>query len=303
MRWKVVPPSSTGLSSSSIWRVRLADRAEFESQKVRNSVQSLIEHFYHAAPGWVDGTTQFGALIREHLRPEFRVLDLGAGSGKAGPVNFQGEVLATIGIDPDWYISHNPRIDYAVMGLAERLPLRDASFDVVFCDWVVEHLARPEVVAAEVLRVLRPEGYFIFRTGNLCHYSYAIAAATPHHQPIPLLQIVVVHPARSGFRSARRDPVEINAVQAGDPAVLVRETLEVEAADLPGREFRDRARCNQRYRYPLAPRVHAGDARDSGQQYVSVAGQRRLAQNYLMALEVGRHQHVHQRHQLHRREP
>lgn len=147
---------------------------------MRTSVQSLIEHFYHAAPGWVDGTTQFGALIREHLRPEFRVLDLSAGSGKAGPVNFQGEVLAAIGIDPDWYISHNPRIDYAVMGLAERLPLRDASFDVVFCDWVVEHLARPEVVAAEVLRVLRPEGYFIFRTGNLCHYSYAIAAATPH---------------------------------------------------------------------------------------------------------------------------
>jgi SAM-dependent methyltransferase len=163
-------------------------------------MQSLVERYYHAQPRWVNGTAQFGALIRERLRPEFQVLDLGAGSGKVGPVNFRGEVRLLLGVDPDWYISNNPRIDYAVVGLAERLPLRDASFDLVFCDWVAEHLARPEVVVAEVFRVLRPGGYFILRTGNLCHYSYAIAAATPHW-----FHRLVANRVR-GLRQDRGDP-------------------------------------------------------------------------------------------------
>ncbi len=147
---------------------------------MHSSVKALTESLYHGRPQWMDGTSQFSALIRKQLRPGFRILDLGAGSGKVGPINFQGEVRAVVGIDPDSHIRNNSRIDYAVVGIAERLPLQDASFDLVFCDWVVEHLANPEVVAAEVFRVLRPEGSFIFRTGNLHHYSYAVAAATPH---------------------------------------------------------------------------------------------------------------------------
>jgi SAM-dependent methyltransferase len=85
-----------------------------------------------------------------------------------------------VGIAPDRAIIGNSDVDWRVVGIAESLPLRRASFDLGFADWVVEHLASPAAMASEVFRVLRPGGFFIFRTGNLRHYSYAIAGHSPH---------------------------------------------------------------------------------------------------------------------------
>jgi SAM-dependent methyltransferase len=145
-----------------------------------NSVKVLTERLYYGRPNWVDGTSQFAALIRQRLRPDFRVLDLGAGSGKAGPVNFRGEARIVFGVDASPWIKGNSRIDHGVIGLAEHLPFRTGSFDLVVSDWVVEHLAQPGEVASEVFRIVKSGGLFVFRTGNLHHYSYAVAAATPY---------------------------------------------------------------------------------------------------------------------------
>lgn len=147
---------------------------------MRVSVKSLTEHFYYGRPDWVDGTSRFGALIRDRLQPGFRVLDLGAGAGKPGPINFRGKVRNVIGVDSDRYVKENANIDYAVIGLAEHLPFRAGSFDLVVSDWVIEHLAQVGEVAREVFRVMKSGGVFALRTGNVCHYSYAIAAATPY---------------------------------------------------------------------------------------------------------------------------
>ena len=49
-----------------------------------------------------------------------------------------------------------------VQGSSERLPLRNASFDVVFCDHGALSFARPEPSVAEAARVLRPGGTFAF---------------------------------------------------------------------------------------------------------------------------------------------
>jgi SAM-dependent methyltransferase len=147
---------------------------------MQSSVEALTRRLYYRRPNWVDGTSRFAALIRQRLRPEFRILDLGAGDGKPGPVNFKGEVRSVIALDPNSYIRWNSKIDQGVIGLAEGLPFRGDSFDLVISDWVVEHLARPDGVVSEVFRVLRSGGYFVLRTGNIVHYSYAVAAATPY---------------------------------------------------------------------------------------------------------------------------
>jgi len=147
---------------------------------VRPGVRELTQRFYYQRPCWVDGTSQFAALIHKRLSRDARILDLGAGRGKAGPVNFRGEAGVVVGVDPDWGLSENSSVDRHVLGLAQKLPFRAAAFDLVFSDWVVEHLPDPAGAITEVFRVLKPGGSLVFRTGNLFHYSYAIAAVTPH---------------------------------------------------------------------------------------------------------------------------
>jgi len=53
-----------------------------------------------------------------------------------------------------------------LQGGGEHLPFADASFDMVVSVWVLEHLETPENVFAEVWRVLRPGGHFVFLTPN-----------------------------------------------------------------------------------------------------------------------------------------
>jgi SAM-dependent methyltransferase len=163
---------------------------------MKHNVQRWKERLYNRQAGWVDGTTQFAAFISKHLHPDMRLLDLGAGPGKPGPVNFCGSVATVVGVDPDWAIKDNDRVDYRVLSVAESLPFRAESFDLVFADWVMEHLANPTAVASEILRVLKPGGFFLFRTGNRRHYSYAVAAHTPHwfHQ-------LVANPVRGLVRN------------------------------------------------------------------------------------------------------
>jgi len=56
-------------------------------------------------------------------------------------------------------------IDYRE-GVGEALPWPDASFDVVTCVDVLEHVDDLDMVLSEAARVLRPGGWFLFDTIN-----------------------------------------------------------------------------------------------------------------------------------------
>lgn len=70
---------------------------------------------------------------------------------------------------------------------AERLPFDAESFHAVVCNFVVHHLARPEVVFKEIARVLRPGGRlaFVLWGPKEDHTSGGIffAAVEEHHDP------------------------------------------------------------------------------------------------------------------------
>jgi len=146
---------------------------------MKPGVLRLHSRFYDSVPSWVNGTERFASSVRKYLDPSMAVLNLGAGPGSGG-LHFDREANKVIGIDPDDAIAFNQRLTYRVRGLAEALPFRDEVFDLVYMDWVVEHLPSPRTMAGEAFRVLKPTGRLLFRTGNLFHYSYAIACATPH---------------------------------------------------------------------------------------------------------------------------
>lgn len=115
--------------------------------------------------GWRLATDQYEALIRAHLRPGARVLDVGCGRG--GVLEQIGAAVDhPFGLDPDWRSLAEHRLPDLprAAGASEAIPLPAASVDLVLSSWVLEHLPAPERTFAEVARVLRPGGVFIFIT-------------------------------------------------------------------------------------------------------------------------------------------
>ena len=144
-----------------------------------NKVANLQDRFYESRrPQWLDGNEVFARMVHDLLFPGIRVLNLGSGGGP-GSVDLGAPDHTIVGIDPDPAVAKNRSLTHRSQGLAEALPFRDQVFDLVFMDWVVEHLGSPVDTAREIARVLRPGGYLAFRTGNLLHYSYAISRFTP----------------------------------------------------------------------------------------------------------------------------
>ncbi len=123
--------------------------------------------YQRGQPSWKPATEVYEALIRETLRPGFRVLDLGCGRGGVLE-QLSGAVSEPIGIDPDGrsLVEHRLPTLPRMAALADAIPLAAASVDCIVCSWVLEHLAEPERVFAEVARCLRPDGTFIFLTPN-----------------------------------------------------------------------------------------------------------------------------------------
>lgn len=122
----------------------------------------------------------FRKIILEYLNSDSKLLDLGAGSGRVSEMNFRDQVNKVYGVDPDPNIKDNPYIDESIVGKGEELPYNNNYFEVIISDNVLEHLTNPEEVFEEVNRILKPGGYFIFKTPNKYHYMPLIARLTPH---------------------------------------------------------------------------------------------------------------------------
>jgi demethylmenaquinone methyltransferase/2-methoxy-6-polyprenyl-1,4-benzoquinol methylase len=92
--------------------------------------------------------------VIDHLPPG-RVLDLGAGTGAANEVFGDRDVVA---LDPAFEMLGLNGARRRIVGVGERLPFEDRSFDAVFSAFVFRNLDSVGDTLGEIARVLAPGG-------------------------------------------------------------------------------------------------------------------------------------------------
>jgi SAM-dependent methyltransferase len=152
---------------------RIAGR---RSNGMTKLAERLLERYFD------DQDHPYRILEREvaaRLRPDHALLD--AGCGRTAPVlaSYRGKAQRLIGVDLVDFEGAAPGLELINSDLG-RIPIDDGCIDVVMCRSVMEHIERPAEVYAEMFRVLKPGGVFIFLTANLWDYTALIAKAVPN---------------------------------------------------------------------------------------------------------------------------
>jgi SAM-dependent methyltransferase len=106
------------------------------------------------------------------------ILDVGCGSGtNSRALAAKGHKMHGIDISEAAiarYRSHG--FEGRVVNLEIGIDYPNSSFDLVFCSEVIEHMTSPEVLAAEMHRVLRPGGRLVLSTPNSAFWLYRVLA-------------------------------------------------------------------------------------------------------------------------------
>ena len=151
----------------------------------------LIELLGDAVPGDHHRQTLADDLLLSHYAPlarageAGRVLDLGCGAGDSvEQFRSLNPGVHWVGVD----LERSPEVATRTRTDAEfrtfdgrSIPAEDASIDVVYCKQVLEHVAEPRPLIADVARVLRPGGLFMGSTSQLEPYhSLSVGNITPY---------------------------------------------------------------------------------------------------------------------------
>jgi ubiquinone/menaquinone biosynthesis C-methylase UbiE len=119
----------------------------------------------------------WGETIRQHLTQPVRWLDAGCGWRSLGKdlEALESELITragiAVGVDLDFaHLRKHVTISRRICASLDSLPFSDASFDLITCNMVVEHLPDPFTTFQELSRVLAPGGTFMVHTPNTRNY-------------------------------------------------------------------------------------------------------------------------------------
>ena len=146
----------------------------------------------------------FEQRVESMVEPGRTVL-LDAGCGRTVPVlrKFLGKAARLIGVEMVEFTDVPPGIETHNSDLG-RLPLPDASVDLVMSRSVFEHLTDPASVYRELARVLRPGGRVVFLTANLWDYGTMVARMVPNRFHARVVKVVEGRKEEDTFPTAYR---------------------------------------------------------------------------------------------------
>ena len=165
-------------------------RPEMESLKNRLKGMWMSGDFGEVAKHIETGADEF--IERLSLKPGTRVLDVACGSGNlALPAARAGAIVTGVDIAPN--LLEQARARAASEGLtiqfdegdAENLPYEDAAFDVIVSMFGAMFAPRPELVAAELVRVCRPGGRIAMANWTPQGFVGQMFKVTGKHVPPP----------------------------------------------------------------------------------------------------------------------
>ncbi len=124
--------------------------------------------------------------LSPYVTPGCDWLDLGCGHSVFGTWMVEDEKVftaragAVVGIDLDMPgLKAHQGLRHKVYGDLQYLPFPSGHFDVVTANMVVEHLPAPARILAEIRRVLKPGGVFVFHTTNIGNPIMRLSAKAP----------------------------------------------------------------------------------------------------------------------------
>jgi malonyl-CoA O-methyltransferase len=178
------------------------------------------------------------------LQPK-SILDLGSGTGAATDHLqrlYPDTLVVALDRSETMLASTARRGETGLCAAGERLPLADASVDIVVSNLMLPACDHPAAVFAEVRRVLKAPGLFLFSTlgpdsMKEMRRAWARVDKYPHvhdHDDMHIIGDMLVH---AGFREPVMD-VEMLTIQYGDIATQVRDLRSMAASNFARRRVR-----------------------------------------------------------------
>lgn len=156
------------------------ERRAGETAEAGLRVQSYYDVYWSAGgycpPGILRAEVQ--ELLDPLVRSGARCVDVGCGDGRGAGAWLSARGCDYVGLDVSPNAVEMARqlgLDARVIVDPARLPLGDDLFDVALCTEVFEHLFEPHLVAADILRVLKPGGVLIATVPNTVYWMRRLA--------------------------------------------------------------------------------------------------------------------------------
>jgi SAM-dependent methyltransferase len=118
--------------------------------------------------------------IQERLFPQATVLDIGCGRTAPNLSQLIGKAEKLCGVDVVDFTVDDPRMQLFANDVRDMKDIPSNSVDLAYSRAVMEHLENPEQAYAEIARVLKPGGVYVFTTPSIYDYGSIAALLIPN---------------------------------------------------------------------------------------------------------------------------